>query len=366
MGMPPLWTVRRTACGLDRQGDADGLRRIAVRDGVSHQVRHDLLEPVGIDARREQLPSTRTLIVDVGCATPHFVDDLGHQRRQVDRLGTQRRRESRRSDGRASDRGAARSSAACGRRWRSRATSFLRTSAGVSGRIGEHARCRQDRVQRIAKVVAQDAQEHLPEVVVAASVVDVRVRAEPAHDAAVGVVERLTRVKNHRNTPSAPRSGNSISNGSPVSIECCHRSTTASSFGGIVDRLPAPALHLFERSCPCIRTSGGCSSRRSRPGAPSMPAREGSRPARETGARWPQRVRQEAREFLRRAAPAPSPRTRRRGCRRSSRRRREAARRRSPSRRPRACHRTQRASRASSPSRSVRDARAEHLVQIAR
>ena len=70
-------------------------------------------------------------------------------------------------------------------------SSFLRISAGVSARSVEHAGRREDRGQRIAKVVTQDAQEGLPEVVVPAALVDVRVRPEPANDAAVGVVERL-------------------------------------------------------------------------------------------------------------------------------------------------------------------------------
>src|SRR5664279_2664803 len=41
-----------------------------------------------------------------------------------------------------------------------------------------------------------------------------------------------TRVRNRRNFPSAPRSGNSMSNGSPVAIEAFHLSMTLDSTSG--------------------------------------------------------------------------------------------------------------------------------------
>ena len=72
-------------------------------------------------------------------------------------------------------------------------------------------------------------------------------------DVGVGANQRSTfpfeslrgcaRVRNGRKTPSAPRRGNTISNGSPVSMECRHRSMTRSTMAGSwADCQPQPSI----------------------------------------------------------------------------------------------------------------------------
>ena len=52
-----------------------------------------------------------------------------------------------------------------------------------------------------------------------------------------------TRVRNGRNPPSAPRSGNVISKDSPVATDACQRSSTAgSTAGSCTDCQPQPSI----------------------------------------------------------------------------------------------------------------------------
>ena len=61
---------------------------------------------------------------------------------------------------------------------------------------------------------------------------DVRVGAEPVKDSSLSSTSGLTRVRKGRNSPSAPLSGNTMSNGSPVAMERFHRSITCGSSSG--------------------------------------------------------------------------------------------------------------------------------------
>jgi len=53
----------------------------------------------------------------------------------------------------------------------------------------------------------------------------------------------MTLVRNGRKLPSAPRSGNTMSNGSPLAIDPCHRpSTLGSRSGSWTFRHPQPSI----------------------------------------------------------------------------------------------------------------------------
>ena len=53
----------------------------------------------------------------------------------------------------------------------------------------------------------------------------------------------MTLVRNGRNRPSAPLSGNTMSNGSPLAIEPSHRSSTTGSMSGSwTVRQPQPSI----------------------------------------------------------------------------------------------------------------------------
>ena len=87
----------------------------------------------------------------------------------------------------------------------------------------------------------------------------------------------ITRVRNMRKLPSAPRNGNSISKGVPVAIA----SSIVPARGAVLrdhGRFASPNPPSARRSCPCSRTSAGCTRRCVRRPRPSRRVAE---------CRWP-------------------------------------------------------------------------------
>jgi hypothetical protein len=92
----------------------------------------------------------------------------------------------------------------------------------------------------------------------------------------------MTRVRNGRDWPSAPRSGKTKSNGTPVAMEPSHCSSTFGSVAGSSDALRAPAFHLLGSRPPVYSYQRRCTSRSRRPVSRSRPVAGSRQPKSES------------------------------------------------------------------------------------